>query len=115
MVMIEAGLWKTSAASRESNVPTDDQDRHRAEPIPSDSTSKPAPATAKPDRATHQASRRTELDRIRLIDITRRQLLGYFCLGNPETASVTEWIDRKDQLACRIAGGKLSLRDALRL
>jgi hypothetical protein len=79
MVLIEAGLWKTSEASRESNMPTDDQDRHRPEPSPSDSTWNAAPATAKLDRATYQESRRTELDRIRLIDIRRRQLLGYFC------------------------------------
>jgi hypothetical protein len=92
-------------------MPTNDQDRHRSEPIPSDSTWNPAPTTAKPDRATYQASRRTELDRIRLIDIKRRQLLGYFGLENPETASVTERIERKDQLACRIASAaNFSLR-----
>jgi hypothetical protein len=56
----------------------DDQDNTRPDPIPSDSTWNPAPATAKPHRATYEASRRTELDRIRLIDIKRRQLLGYF-------------------------------------
>jgi hypothetical protein len=60
-------------------MPTDDQDRHRPEPIPSDSIWNPAPVTAKPERATYQESRRAELDRIRLIDIKRRQLLGYFC------------------------------------
>jgi hypothetical protein len=59
-------------------MPTDDQGRHRPEPIPSDSIWNPAPVTAEPDRATHEASRRTELDRIRLIDIKRRQLLRYF-------------------------------------
>jgi hypothetical protein len=57
-------------------MPTNDQDRRRPEPIPSDSIWNPAPATAKPDRATYEASRRTELARIRLIDIRRRQLLG---------------------------------------
>jgi hypothetical protein len=36
------------------------------------------PAAAKPDRATYEESRRAELDRIRLIDIKRRQFLGYF-------------------------------------
>ena len=65
--------------SRESNMPTNDRDRHRPQPIPSDSTWNPAPATAKLDPATYQESRRAELDRIRLIDIKRRQLLGYFC------------------------------------
>jgi hypothetical protein len=59
-------------------MPTDDQDRHRPEPIPSDSIWNPAPVTAESNRATHEASRRTELDRIRLIDIKRRQLLRYF-------------------------------------
>ena len=38
----------------------------------------PTPAAARPDRATYEASRRAELDRIRLIDIKRRQLLAYF-------------------------------------
>jgi hypothetical protein len=59
-------------------MPSDDQGRHRPEPIPSDLILKPAPTAAKPDRATYQESRRAELDRIRLIDIKRRQLLGYF-------------------------------------
>jgi hypothetical protein len=35
-------------------------------------------AAGKPDRATYAASRRAELDRIRRLDIRRRQLLGYF-------------------------------------
>jgi hypothetical protein len=76
---------KPPKVSRESNMPTNDRDRHRPEPIAPDSTWNPAPATAKPDRATYQESRRAELDRIRLMDIKRRQLLGYFCpLGIPE-------------------------------
>jgi hypothetical protein len=58
---------------------SDDQDRHHPYPSPSDSTGVPSPATAKPDRATYEALRRVELDRIRLIDIKRRQLLVYFC------------------------------------
>jgi hypothetical protein len=66
---------KAPKASQESNMPTDDQDRHRPEPIPSDSIWNPTPVTAKPDRVTYEASRRAELDRIRLIDIKRRQLL----------------------------------------
>jgi hypothetical protein len=60
-------------------MPTDDWDRHRPYPTPSDSTWVPSPAPAKPDRATYEASRRAELNRIRLIDIKRRQLLVYFC------------------------------------
>lgn len=59
-------------------MPTDDQDRHHPEPVPSDSIWNPVLATAKLDRATYRESRRAELDRIRLIDIKRRQLLGYF-------------------------------------
>jgi hypothetical protein len=39
----------------------------------------PISAAAKPDRATYEALRRVELDRIRLIDIKRRLLLVYFC------------------------------------
>jgi hypothetical protein len=57
----------------------DDQDNTRSDPSHPDSTWNPAPTTAKPDRATYQESRRAELDRIRLMDIKRRQLLGYFC------------------------------------
>jgi hypothetical protein len=45
---------------------------------PTDWNWDPNPAAAKPDRATYEASRRAELDRIRLIDIKRRQLLAYF-------------------------------------
>jgi hypothetical protein len=59
-------------------MPTDDQDRHRPEPVPSNSILNSTPAAADPDRAIHQESRRSELDRIRLIDIKRRELLGYF-------------------------------------
>jgi hypothetical protein len=60
-------------------MPTDDRDRHRPYPTPSDSTWFPSPAIATSDRATYEALRRVELDRIRLIDIKRRQLLVYFC------------------------------------
>jgi hypothetical protein len=60
-------------------MPSDNQNRHYPYPSPSDSTGVPSPATAKPDRATYEALRRVELDRIRLIDIKRRQLLSYFC------------------------------------
>jgi hypothetical protein len=63
----------------ESNMPTDDQDRHHLYLTPSGSTGVPSPAPTKPDRATYEAARRAELDRICLIDIKRRQLLVYFC------------------------------------
>jgi hypothetical protein len=56
----------------------DEQDNARPDPSPPDWSSVPTPVSAKPDRATYEASRRTELDRIRLIDIKRRQFLGYF-------------------------------------
>src|ERR1700733_15290371 len=79
-------------------MPTHDQDRRRPEPIPSDSIWHPAPATSKPDRATYEASRRTELDRIRLIDIKRRQLLGYFYpLGIHEVDELWDRDDRSRQ------------------
>jgi hypothetical protein len=57
-------------------MPTDDHDHTRPDLTP---TWVPTLAAAKPDCATYEASRRAELDRIRLIDIKRRQLLGYFC------------------------------------
>jgi hypothetical protein len=72
MVLIEATLWKTSQGLTESNMPTNHWDRHRPYPTPSDSTCVPSAASAKPDRATYEALRRVELDRIRLIDIKRR-------------------------------------------
>jgi hypothetical protein len=79
-------------------MPTDDQDRHSPEPIPSGSIWNPAPVDAKPDRATYEASRRTELDRIRLIDIKRRQLLGYFYpLGIHEVDELWDSDDRSRQ------------------
>jgi hypothetical protein len=56
----------------------DDQDNTRPDPSPPDWTWAPTPAARKPDRATFEASRRAELDRIRLIDIKRCQLLAYF-------------------------------------
>jgi hypothetical protein len=59
-------------------MPIDDQDNTRPDPSPPDWTWAPTPAAAKPDRATYEVSRRAELDRIRLIDIKRRRLLGYF-------------------------------------
>jgi hypothetical protein len=79
-------------------MPTDDQDRHRPEPIPSDSIWNPAPVTSKPDRAIYETSCRTELDRIRLIDIKRRQLLSYFYpLGIHEVDELWDRDDRSRQ------------------
>jgi hypothetical protein len=63
---------KNPQASLERKMPTNDWDRHRPYPTPSDSTCVPSAASAKPDRATYEALRRVELDRIRLIDIKRR-------------------------------------------
>jgi hypothetical protein len=60
-------------------MPTDQQDNNRPDPIDSALTLTPTPALAKPDRATYEASRRAELDRIRLFDMKHRQLLVYFC------------------------------------
>jgi hypothetical protein len=59
-------------------MPTDQQDNN-PDSMHSASILAPSPAPAKPDRATYEASRRAELDRIRLIDIKCRQLLRYFC------------------------------------
>jgi hypothetical protein len=71
-------MEKAPKPSWESGVPTDQQENDRPDPMHSALTSTPNPAPAKPDRATYEASRRAELDRIRLIDIKRRQLLSYF-------------------------------------
>ena len=60
-------------------MPTDDHEHTRPHPTLSDLTCIPTLAPAKPDRATYEALRRAELDRIRLIDIRRRHFLGYFC------------------------------------
>jgi hypothetical protein len=56
----------------------DGRDNIRPYPTRTDWNRDPTPAAAKPDRATNEASHRTELDLIRLIDIKRRQILGYF-------------------------------------
>jgi hypothetical protein len=57
---------------------TNGQDSTRPDPTHSDWIQNATLIPGKPDRATYEASRRAELDRIRLIDIKRRQLLGYF-------------------------------------
>jgi hypothetical protein len=72
-------MKKPPKASRGSIMPTDGQDNTRPDPTHSNWTWAPTQAAAKPDRATYEALRRVELDRIRLIDIKRRQLLSYFC------------------------------------
>jgi hypothetical protein len=59
-------------------MPTDQQNNN-PDSMHSASIFAPSPAPAKPDRATYEALRRGELDRIRLIDIKRRELLCYFC------------------------------------
>jgi hypothetical protein len=58
-------------------MPTDQQNNN-PDSMHSASIFAPSPAPAKPDRATYEALRRVELDRIRLIDIKRRHLLSYF-------------------------------------
>jgi hypothetical protein len=79
-------------------MPIDDQDNTRPDPGPPDWTSAPTQAAAKPDRATYEALRRTELDRIRPIDIKRRQLLGYFYpLGFHEVDDLWDRDDRSRQ------------------
>jgi hypothetical protein len=83
------------ALTAPGNMSIDDRDSTRTDPVPSDSTWNPAPATGKPDRATYEASRRTELDRIRVIDIKRRQLIRYFYpLGIREVDKLWDCDDR---------------------
>jgi hypothetical protein len=77
MVLIEAAPENISPASWESDMPTDQQDDNRPDSMQSALILTPSPP-AKPDRARYEALRRAELDRVRLIDIKRRQLLVYF-------------------------------------
>jgi hypothetical protein len=56
----------------------DAQGDSRPDPTRPDCNWYPATVAARPDRETYEASRRAELVRIRIIDIKRRQLLGYF-------------------------------------
>jgi hypothetical protein len=65
-------------ASRVSSMATDGQDNTRPYRTDSDWNPGPSSTARKPDRATFEASRRAELDRIRRLDIGRRQLLRYF-------------------------------------
>jgi hypothetical protein len=58
----------------------------------------PPQLLGKPDRATYESSRRAELDRIRPIDIKRRQLLAYFQpLGIHEVDDLWDRDDRSRQ------------------
>jgi hypothetical protein len=76
----------------------DDQDNTRPDPSPPDWTWDPTPTACKPDRATYESSRRAELDRIRPIDIKRRQLLAYFQpLGIHEVDDLWDRDDRSRQ------------------
>ena len=89
---------KTSPASRESDMSTDQQDNIRPDPMHSALTLTPSPAPAKPDPATYESSRRAELDWIRTIDIKRRQLLVYFCpLGIHEIDHLWDDVDISPQ------------------
>jgi hypothetical protein len=74
----------------------DDQDNTPTDPSHPDWTWAPTPAAAKPNRARYEASRRAELDRIRLIDVKCRQLLGHFyALGIYEVDDL--WRDDRSQ------------------
>jgi hypothetical protein len=75
---IEAAPWKPPKASGEISMATDGQDNTRPNPTRTNWNWNPSPAADKPDRTTFEASRRAELDLIRLIDIKCRQPLGYF-------------------------------------
>jgi hypothetical protein len=74
-----AALWKISQGLRGAHMPRDDQDDTRLDPAPFDWTGALTPAPVKPDRATYEAARRAELDHIRRLDVTYRQLLNYRC------------------------------------
>jgi hypothetical protein len=87
-------------ASRESSIPTDGHDSTRHDPSHPDWDWGSTPTARKPDRATYVASRRAELDRIRRLDIGRRQLLGYFSpLGIRELDGL--WDDKNISLQDR--------------
>jgi hypothetical protein len=58
-------------------VPTDKEDNSRADPMHSALTWKPPRTAPKPVRATCQAARWAELDRIRGLDLVYRELLSY--------------------------------------
>jgi hypothetical protein len=67
---------ETSQASRESNMPTDDQDRHHPYLIPSDSTWVPSPAIA-----TRQSSRKD----VRTLGLNAQNSTGLRPLGSDPT------------------------------
>jgi hypothetical protein len=58
-------------------MPIDDQDNTRPDPTRSDWNWDSTPNARKPDRTTYEAARRAELDHIRRLDVTHRQLLNY--------------------------------------
>jgi hypothetical protein len=58
-------------------MPIDDQDNTRPDPTRSDWNWDSTPNACKTDRTTYEAARRAELDHIRRLDVTYRQLLNY--------------------------------------
>jgi hypothetical protein len=68
--------WLVSEKSIFSHRP-DDQNNSRRDPTSFDWTGALTPVAAKPDRASYEAARRAELDHIRRLDVTYRQLLNY--------------------------------------
>jgi hypothetical protein len=70
-------MKKPPQASWESDALIHEEDNTRPDPMDPALTWKPARTTPKPDRATYQAARWGELDRIRRLDLAYRELLSY--------------------------------------
>jgi hypothetical protein len=70
-------MKKTPQPSRESDVPTDEEDNTRPDSMDPALDWEPARTTPKADRATYQAARRAELDQIRRLGLAYRELLSY--------------------------------------
>jgi hypothetical protein len=90
----QAALWKTSQGLTGEHMPTDDQNNSRSTPF--DWTGVQAPVADRPDRATYEAARRAELDHIRRLDVTYRQLLNYRC---PERIPRNDDLRDRDDLS----------------
>jgi hypothetical protein len=60
-------------------MPTDDQNNSRPYSTPFDWTGVQPPVADRPERATYEAARRAEIDHIRRLDVTYRQLLNHRC------------------------------------
>jgi hypothetical protein len=70
-------IMRESNTRTKGNMPTDDQDDTRPDPTRFDWNGAPTPTARKRERSTYEAARRAELDHIRRLDVTYRQLLNY--------------------------------------